>query len=350
MKTKFKEDEFSLFRAIKAQIGRKEFDAVTKHVFNKGVEDLRKIGMVPEGNFVIPLDLNVPNFRADILAGTATAGQEIVGEGKANLLQPLKSRSVLLQGGATFVTGLSANYNLPIFEGITATFKSEVDTAADGAGATPFSDIPFVPHRVTAVLNYSRLFLIQDSVEAERVFLSDLASACIARLEQTILSNDAAVDGTSPAGFLQDADDVFSGAAGITWTQAVSLATKVQESLAWGTDKIGYIVHPSLSGLLKSTEKIATSGNHIIQDRKLNGYNVWETGNMSKTLHTTNLEYGLAFCNFSHIFITMWGGLNLTIDPFTYSREGQVRVIVNTYFDAKLRAADALKFGSCTLA
>ncbi|MBA7523487.1 hypothetical protein ES705_15614 [subsurface metagenome] len=350
METKFKEDQFSLLRAIKDKMNRQEFDTVTKHVFNEGKENLRKIGMLPIGDLCIPLDLNVPNFRADILAGTATAGQEIVGEGKANLLEPLRNKSVLLQGGATFVTGLSADYSLPELQGSVGNWKSEVDTADDGAGATPFSDIDFLPHRVTAILNYSRLFLVQDSVEAEKIFFADLISACITRLEQTILSNDAAVGGVSPAGFLQDTDDVFSGVAGVTWTQAVSLATKVQESLAWGINNVGYIVHPSLAGLLKETEKVATTGEMIIKDNMLNGYKIWETGNMSKTLHTTNLEYGLAFANFSHIIITQWGGIDLVVDPFTSSKEGKVRVIVNAYFDAKLRSDAAMSFGSATLA
>jgi len=355
METKFKEKEFSMFRAIRNNLdkitkkgiaGEGNFDEITADTFKRGEEQVRKIGMVPASDMVLPLDLNVPNFRADILAGTPDQGAEIVGTEKSTLLKPLSDRSVLLRAGATFITGLSADYSLPEYLGSTAKFKGEVAAADDGGGT--FSDIDFLPYRITAVLNYSRRFILQDSKEAEQIFYNDLIKAVSDRVEKTILSNDALVAGVSFPGFLKDDDDKFSGNAGVTWAQAVGLATAVQESKSWGLS-VGYVIHPSLSGLLKQTEKVATTGQMIIQDNMLNGYPFWETGNMSKLLHTTNLEYGIAFINFEHIIICLWGGFEILIDPMTYSKEGKIRMIINTYFDAKLRSSDALAFGSCTL-
>jgi hypothetical protein len=353
METKIKPDQFSILRALRNQLDRiygsgKDFDEITTHIFNKGKEQfIEKTGQISIDGMCLPLDLNVPNFRSDILAGTPTQGAEIVGEEKANLLEPLSNQSVLLRGGATFVTGLSANFSLPEYEGSAGSWADEVGEAPDGAGG--FSDKKFKPHRITAVLNYSRLFLKQDSVAAEKVFYNDLIVACIARLEQTILSNDALVANVSPAGFLPDASDKFSGSAGVTFDQAVDLATSVQETKSWGI-KCGYIVHPSLAGLLKKSDKGTATGRFIIEDGKLNGHHVFETGNMSKTLHTTSDEYGILFCNFAHIIITQYGGFDITMDPMTLSKEGKIRMIIHAYIDCKLRSSDALAFGSALLA
>ncbi|MBA7523256.1 hypothetical protein ES705_15379 [subsurface metagenome] len=340
---KFKSNQFSIFKAFRNAINGKPFDEATTKIFNRGIEQFRQNPNLSAGDICLPLDVNI---RADILAGTPDQGAEIVGEKKL-LLDPLRNRSVLMRGGAMFIDELSAGFALPEYAGTTAQFAGEVAAAPDGGGA--FSDVSFFPFRITAILNYSKLFFEQDSVEAESLFMADLVQAVISRLEQSIFSNDALEAGVSPAGFLPDANDEFSGSAGVTWAQAVGLATSVQETKSWGVN-CGYVIHPSLASLLKLTEKVATTGRFIIEDGKLNGFPVFETENMSKLLHTTNDEYGIAFLNFSHVIIPQWGSFDIILDPISYAKFGQIRMVIHSYMDCKLRSSDALAFGSALLA
>ena len=39
--------------------------------------------------------------------------------------------------------------------------------------------------------------------------------------------------------------------------------------------------------------------------------------------------------------IGQWGAIDLTVDPYSQATNGKVRLVVNAYFDAKPRRADA---------
>ena len=50
------------------------------------------------------------------------------------------------------------------------------------------------------------------------------------------------------------------------------------------------------------------------------------------------------FGDFTHMFWATWGGLSLTIDPFSGASAGTVKIVADQYFDAKLRHAGAIGF------
>ena len=45
--------------------------------------------------------------------------------------------------------------------------------------------------------------------------------------------------------------------------------------------------------------------------------------------------------NWSDYVIGQWGGIDLTVDPYTQAANGKVRLVINAYFDAKPRRADS---------
>nr|DAQ01245.1 MAG TPA: major capsid protein [Caudoviricetes sp.] len=109
---------------------------------------------------------------------------------------------VLAKAGAHYITGLVGTVSLPKYSGSTVGWKGEIDEAADGAGT--FSEVTFSPKRLTAYIDVSKQFLIQDSVGAEELLRNDLVKAISTKLEETILGS-AAGDATKPAG-------IFNGA------------------------------------------------------------------------------------------------------------------------------------------
>ncbi len=50
---------------------------------------------------------------------------------------------------------------------------------------------------------------------------------------------------------------------------------------------------------------------------------------------------GVIFGNFADLVIGQWGGIDLTVDPYTQAANGKVRLVINAYFDAKPRRAEA---------
>ena len=50
--------------------------------------------------------------------------------------------------------------------------------------------------------------------------------------------------------------------------------------------------------------------------------------------------------DFSNLAIGQWGGIDLTVDPYTKAAAGQVRLVINAYFDAKVLRPEAFAFGT----
>ena len=75
---------------------------------------------------------------------------------------------------------------------------------------------------------------------------------------------------------------------------------------------------------------------------------VFENGEVdgTKALNTSHVAgkkyiYG----DFSNLAIGQWGAIDLTVDPYTLARSGQIRLVVNAYFDAKILRPTAFVSG-----
>ena len=121
----------------------------------------------------------------------------------------------MVQAGAFYMTGLVCNISIPTCSGRSVGWAGEVAAAADGAGT--FGEVTLEPKRLTAYLDVSKQFLIQDSNSAEEMLKRDIVSAISNKLEATILGNEAGST-TKPAGLL---NGVSADSAAITYANIV---------------------------------------------------------------------------------------------------------------------------------
>ena len=94
---------------------------------------------------------------------------------------------------------------------------------------------------------------------------------------------------------------------------------------------ICYVVNPTIKSALRSTAKTAGNSSFIMENNEINGLPVLSTSSAK----------GLVIGNFSDYVIGQWGGIDLTVDPYTQAANGNVRLVINAYFDAKPRRADS---------
>lgn len=352
-----KEERFSLMRTIRRIADNKQVHDADAVVLEQGERDFKSNGIAPEGNITLPfIDHRHPNLegillgggqRADILAGTATAGEEIVATDKLNLLGPLRNSLVFSKVGSTFMTGLVNNVDIPKYAGSTAAWKGEVAAATDAAGA--HSDLSMAPLRITGYLDVSKRYLIQDAVGAEELLKTDLIAAVSGLLETTALGLAAASAGVSPAGLFQIADVTGEGST-VTWTDVVNIEAATDAANAMDGN-LAYITHPTIRGKMKLTPRVATTDSRMIMEgNDLNGYPLFTTSNCNTNCGTDGDEYPLAFANWRHFVISQWGGMDLVIDPFSLATTAQVRITVNTYWDFLFRYPEALNFTTHPLA
>lgn len=314
--TKRTMENFSLLKAINDVANNRQLDERSQSVVNTGIEEMRKAGLSYSGQILLPIEAR------DIQATVATNGKEAVAEDKLNILEPLRANLVMVQAGANYMTGLVGNVSIPVYNGSNVGWAGEIETATNGAGT--FTEVMLEPKRITAYIDVSKQFLLQDSVSAEAMLRADIVRAISNKLEATILG-DAAGNAKQPGG-------LFNGASALADTSYASMVDMIQTlEEANVSGDIKYIVSPSIKASLKTTSKDAGSGRFVMEGNEVDGVPVL----------CTSACKGVVVGNFADYVIGQWGSIDLTVDPYSQATNGKVRLVVNAYFDAKPRRTEA---------
>jgi len=316
--------KFSLLKAINDVVNNRTLDERAQEVINAGRAEFRKANQSYNGQIVLPIE-----ERADIQATVATAGQENVAEDKLGILEPLRNSMVLVQAGATYMTGLVGDVSIPVYSGSNVNWEGEVAPASDGAGT--FSEVKLVPKRISAEVAISKQFIVQDSNSADEMLKRDIVNAIAEKLEKTILGKEAGSD-TKPAGLFATAPAI---AGTPTYKDIVDMETALEEANVIG-DKV-FIVNPSAKAVLKTTEKASGTAKYLMEGEEMDGYKVLTSASVAKALQVGEDEAGVVFGCFNDYVIGQWGGIDLVVDPYTYAANGKIRLVINAYFDAKPR-------------
>jgi len=314
--------EFSLLKAIDDVANNRQLDEQAQEIITAGKAEFRFAGQTSQGQIVLPMET-----RGTISATVATAGQEIVAEDKLGILEPLRASLVMVQAGATYLTGLTGNVSIPAYSGSNVLWAGETASAVDGAGT--FTEINLAPKRITATISISKQFLIQDSLSAEAMLKKDIVTAIANKLEATVLGSITGST-TQPAGLF---DGVVADLATVTYSEIVALETALESANVRG-NKV-FIVSPSTKGQLKTTLKSAGVAGYLMEGNDINGYNTLSTSAVPAK--------GLVFGCFEDYVIAQWGGIDLTVDPYSQAADGKVKLVINAYFDAKPRRTESFQ-------
>lgn len=317
--------KFSLIKAINDVVNNRALDDVAKEVVAKGVQEMRKSGLAVAGSIQLPvMETENEEMRANgVLAQTAGAGAENIATEKLDILEPLRANMVMSQAGATYLTGLVGNISIPAYTGSNVAWAGEVAAAANGAG--DWSEIKLQPHRLTAYVDVSKEFLLQDSNDAEAMLRRDIIAAIGNKLESTILGADAGTD-EKPAGLF---DGVTAMTTAVKFGDIVDAEAELDAANVSGA--YTYILSPKAKAALRTLSKDAGSGRFVLEDGEIEG---------SKALVSSNVAAkGFVVGDFTDYVIAQWGAIDLVVDNYTKATEGKVRLVVNAYFDAKPRRA-----------
>ena len=317
--------KFSLIKAINDVTNNRSLDEVAKEVVAKGIAEMRKSGLAIAGSIQLPvMETENEEMRANgVLAQTAGAGMENIATEKLDILEPLRANMVMSQAGATYLTGLVGNISIPAYTGSNVAWAGETAAAANGAG--DWSEIKLQPHRLTAYVDVSKEFLLQDSNDAEAMLRRDIIAAIGNKLEATILGSEA---GTN-----EKPEGLFNGVTAMTTALKFGDIVDAEAELdaANVNGAYTYILSPKAKAALRTLSKDAGSGRFVLEDGEIEG---------SKALVSSNVTAkGFVVGDFTDYVIAQWGAIDLVVDNYTKATEGKVRLVVNAYFDAKPRRA-----------
>lgn len=313
---------FSLLKAIKAVAENRSIDDITAAVNNAGMKEMRKAGLNTIGQIYLPTEKRA--------VSVATEGVDVVATDLYNIIEPLRAKNVLLNAGAKFYTGLSNNVQLPVMTGANVGWSGEVGEAADGG--TAFGNVVLQPKRLTAFVDISKMLLAQDSIGVENAIRMDLINAINSKLEATILGKEAKT-ADKPAG-------MFNGKTPVKVTDfegIVGLEALVEEKNVLGD--IAYIASPSAKASFRNMMKGSKGTAQLAYiDSSLDGTPVYSTSNVAAKQFVVG--------DFSNLAIGQFGGIDITVDPFSKASAGMVRLVVNAYFDATMIRPEAFQFGT----
>lgn len=319
--------KFSLIKAINDVANNRNLDDAALSVVKEGRSAMAKSGLAVNGQIVLPVtenragELDTDGNPNGIYAQTATAGMENIATEKLDILEPLRANMVLSKAGATYLTGLVGNVSIPAYSGSNVSWAGEIEAAKKGNGK--WSEVKLQPHRITAYVDVSREFLVQDSNDAEAMLRRDIINAIGDKVEATILGGGAG-NADMPEG-------LFNGVTAMTtapkFGDIVDAEAELDEANVNGA--FTYILSPKAKAAFRVLSKDNGSGRMVLENGEIEG---------SKALVSSNVvSKGFVVGDWRDYVVAQWGSIDLVVDNYTKATEGQVRLVVNAYFDCKPR-------------
>lgn len=305
----------ALLTAIRAVCNGQEMDPVSRALIEEG---RRQMGSLPtSGQIVIP----VMERGIDV----TTEGGDVVGVEVANILQPLYGKRVLGQAGAKFMTGLVGDFKYPAMNPSSVTWEGETSVPTSGAEGG-FTSQTLSPKRLTAFIEVSKKFIEQNSEDVADIIMNDLINALLAKLETTVLGTGAGST-TQPAGIFNGVATTITDFLGVC-----NLEAGVEDANVLGECK--YIISNKAKAVLRNMAKSAKSTQLVMEDGEIDGTEVFNTSCVAGN--------GVAYGDFGNLVIGQWGGLDVTVDPYTLATSGQIRIVINAFMDAKVVRANSI--------
>ena len=319
-----KKKNFSLLKAIRSIVNNGKLDNVSQVVSDLGAKELRAAGLPCAGQIHLPVE------HRDAPVTVNSYGEDVVITEFTDILEPLRAKSVLADAGARIMTGLVGDLQVPTMDAQQVGWAGEIAAAAESGAA--FDHVLLQPKRLTAYIDVSKQFLVQDSLGAEELIKRDLINAIQDKLEATILGN-AAGDTTKPAGiFYGVTPTTVSDFAGVADLEADIEDANFNGGLA-------YILSPKAKAALRSMV-IGTTGpaGMVYTNNEVDGTPAYTTTNIA----TKTFAVG----DWSNLVIGQWGAIDLVVDPFSQAANGVVRIVINAFFDAKMAREGAVAYGA----
>jgi HK97 family phage major capsid protein len=337
---------YSFGKVFRSLLSGTQLDGIEKEMHDEAVLQHRNAG-IPEGI----TGVGVPNrvFKAKEKREMNVTGQVVipgdmggmfVSNEDGGLIRALLPNLVLGGLGTRFLTGLRGNIDLRSIGAVVSGWNTEQGAAVDGSPGTAQQQM--IPRRLATLALFSKQLQHQSDYFIESVLTEEIYRSIAVAVERAAIVGGGA---NQPTGILSTAGlaNVEAGnpdGGALTYNLAVAMETALAQ-LDAANGSLGYLTNARVRGTAKTTAKNANLATGFIWDQgnTINGYNAAVSSvvpaNLAKGANN-NLS-ALIFGNFNDLLIGNWGGMDLTIDPYTAAGTGQVRLIANTFWDVAIR-------------
>ena len=329
--TKEEVREFSLVKAIRAMANPSDRKAQEEAAFEFecSAEAARQYGKDAQG-IMLPAEVLRTWKQRDI---NSSDDSTLIAEDYrgGDFIDVLRNSSSVMQAGATMLRGLQGNVVIP--KKTAASSGGWIATEGAAAAESEFTSgsVTMSPKVIGAFTDATRLLLQQSSLDVENLIRDDLTQSIATAIDLGALAGSGSSVQPTGISATSGINTTTFAAASPTYAEIIAMESAVAADNAL-VGNLAYICKPSDYGTLKTTSKDSGSGQFVVEpDGNMNGYNVIRSNQV-----TAGDFY---FGNFSDLLIGMYGGLDITVDPYALSTSGGVRIIALQTLDVAVRHA-----------
>jgi len=339
-------EQFSFKRAVQmAATGRK--DGVEAEFSKIAADEFQRSGVsVAAHSVLIPSEV----FKRDMTATGGTGGDQggvNIQTNVGGIIDVLLPKTVLRGLGVQQLNGLVGNLDMPTASTQPAAgWNTENGTASEKSPA--FSKITFSPKRLAAFIQVSNQLMLQSSNSIDQYVRNFLITAMAQEMEKAAIKGGGT---NEPTGIIANSsvnvayaggaanNTVNANGAAAVWADVVNLMKAVENANGEG---VAYLTNPLVKAALQTTPRQASGveGNFIMPSgaNELNGYSAAFTTNVPSNLSKGSASdlSAMIFGDFSKMALASWGGMELTVDPYSGATAGLTNIVLNSYLDCNL--------------
>jgi len=329
--TKKEVRQFSLVKAIRAMANPSDRKAQEEAAFEFecSAEAARQYGKDAQG-IMLPAEVLRNWNQRDI---NSSDDSTLIAEDYrgGDFIDVLRNSSSVMQAGATMLRGLQGNVVIP--KKTAAASAGWIATEGAAAAESEFTSgsVTMSPKVIGAFTDATRLLLQQSSLDVENLIRDDLTQSIATAIDLGALAGSGSSGQPTGISNTSGINTTTFAAANPTWAEIVAMESAVANDNALN-GSLSYICRPADFGTLKTTEKATNTAQFVVSpDNSMNGYNVIRSNQV-----TSGDFY---FGNFADLLIGMYGGLDITVDPYALSTSGGVRIVALQTVDVAVRHA-----------
>ena len=255
-----------------------------------------------------------------------------------SFIEMLRKKCVILQL-ARQLNGLVGNIDIPKQTAGASGYWVGEDEAPTKSGAS-FGTLQLRMKTVGANSYITRTMLKQSSMDIEQLVREDLAAALALKIDEAAFYGSGTANQPKGIKNITGINTVDFAAKYPTFGELVDMETEISKDNA-DVDAMAYVVGATARGQFKQTQKFPNDAN--------TGGTIWEPGNNVngyKAVVTNVIEDGDVFMgNFADYIVGLFGGLELLVDPYTYSNKGGIQITAFQDVDYGARHEESFCYG-----
>ena len=315
-------------KAIKAGITAREFKKEYRN-FNININTTKKerntmkfAEYLREGNF---------NEKFTVRDFTGFGGQ--TGEGGAPLIgtetRPLVAalEKVIGVKGYRTISGLTSNISIPVQTTRNVAYQTVHLRDAATTSNPVFTNVTLSPVKISGNTRIGKELIAQANDDVEAFIIDSLTKEIGYKVEDYLLGKVAAGATGSVT---------YSALNAVDWNDVLAFEATIG---GYALEEPAYVMSPAARAALKGIAKAGTFPVFLCEDNKVNGYQV----NVSGCVGNDNIYFG----DWSKLLLGIWnGGLEVTVNPYSFLKEGDVEIVASICVDAAVLQGDAFVVGS----